>query len=65
MIGPIEVLLEILSADIWEIRVGCRVRVVFNEVALGGFDIAFNCGEGKARETPYAIGNAMWRSPEG
>jgi len=35
-----------------------------SDVALGDFDIAFKSEGGKARETPYAIGNAMWRSPE-
>jgi len=37
------------------------------DVALGDFDIAFKSeSEGdKARETPHAIGNAMWRSSEG
>ncbi|KAI1826799.1 kinase-like domain-containing protein [Xylaria intraflava] len=34
-------------------------------VALGDFDIAFKSVGGRPRETPYAIGNAMWRSPEG
>ena len=35
------------------------------DVALGDFDIAFNSDHGQPRETPYAVGNAMWRSPEG
>lgn len=35
------------------------------EVALGDLDIAFKTEGGKARETPHAIGNVMWRSPEG
>ncbi|KAF2744599.1 kinase-like protein [Sporormia fimetaria CBS 119925] len=35
------------------------------DVALGDFDIAFKLEDGEARNTPYAIGNAMWRSPEG
>ena len=35
------------------------------DVALGDFDIAFKSEGGKPRQTPYAIGNAMWRSPEG
>jgi serine/threonine protein kinase len=34
-------------------------------VALGDFDIAFKSEGGESRQTPYAIGNAMWRSPEG
>ncbi|KAH9220257.1 kinase-like domain-containing protein [Leptodontidium sp. 2 PMI_412] len=36
-----------------------------SDVVLGDFDIAFKSEGGKARETPHAIGNAMWRSPEG
>lgn len=36
-----------------------------SDVALGDFDIAFKSEGSKARATPYAIGNAMWRSPEG
>jgi serine/threonine protein kinase len=35
------------------------------DVALGDFDIAFKSEGGEPRQTPYAIGNAMWRSPEG
>ncbi|PSN59785.1 kinase-like protein [Corynespora cassiicola Philippines] len=35
------------------------------DVALGDFDIAYELKDGEARNTPYAIGNAMWRSPEG
>ncbi len=35
------------------------------DVALGDFDIAFQCEEGESRQTPHAIGNVMWRSPEG
>jgi serine/threonine protein kinase len=35
------------------------------DVALGDFDIAFKSEGGESRQTPYAIGNAMWRSPEG
>ncbi|OAA68354.1 Protein kinase-like domain protein [Niveomyces insectorum RCEF 264] len=34
-------------------------------VNLGDFDIAFKSEGGRPRQTPYAIGNAMWRSPEG
>jgi serine/threonine protein kinase len=34
-------------------------------VALGDFDIAFKLEGGEPRQTPYAIGNVMWRSPEG
>ncbi|KAJ0162091.1 Serine/threonine-protein kinase ppk4 [Colletotrichum tanaceti] len=35
------------------------------DVALGDFDIAYKLADGQSRQTPYAIGNAMWRSPEG
>ncbi|KAI1395214.1 kinase-like domain-containing protein [Hypoxylon fuscum] len=35
------------------------------DVALGDFDIAFQLEDGAPRQTPYAIGNVMWRSPEG
>jgi serine/threonine protein kinase len=35
------------------------------DVALGDFDIAFKSEGGEPRQTPYAIGNVMWRSPEG
>jgi serine/threonine protein kinase len=34
-------------------------------LALADFDIAFKSEDGEPRQTPYAIGNAMWRSPEG
>ncbi|KAF1840645.1 kinase-like protein [Cucurbitaria berberidis CBS 394.84] len=34
-------------------------------VALGDFDIAFKLDSGASLRTPYAIGNVMWRSPEG
>ncbi|KAI9711553.1 MAG: hypothetical protein M1820_002118 [Bogoriella megaspora] len=36
-----------------------------SDVALGDFDITFKSEGRKPRETPYAIGNVMWRSPEG
>jgi serine/threonine protein kinase len=36
-----------------------------SDVALGDFDIAFKPESGVPLQTPYAIGNAMWRSPEG
>lgn len=39
-------------------------KVVTN-VALGDLDIACKLKEGETRLTPHAIGNAMWRSPEG
>lgn len=32
---------------------------------LGDFDIAYHLEDGKALRTRHAIGNAMWRSPEG
>ncbi|KAK1569807.1 kinase-like domain-containing protein [Colletotrichum navitas] len=35
------------------------------DVALGDFDIAYKLEDEQFRQTPYAIGNAMWRSPEG
>ncbi|OAL56909.1 kinase-like protein [Pyrenochaeta sp. DS3sAY3a] len=35
------------------------------DVALGDFDIAYKLEKAESRQTPYAIGNAMWRSPEG
>lgn len=39
---------------------------VVSDAVLGDFDIAFQSEEGeKTRDTPYAVGNAMWRSPEG
>lgn len=38
---------------------------IVTDVALGDFDIAFKSEGGEPRQTPYAIGNAMWRSPEG
>ncbi|KAK5651308.1 hypothetical protein OQA88_12603 [Cercophora sp. LCS_1] len=34
-------------------------------VALGDFDIAYQSEHGEPRQTRHAIGNAMWRSPEG
>ena len=34
-------------------------------VALGDFDIAYKLESGMLLQTRYAIGNAMWRSPEG
>lgn len=38
---------------------------VVTSVALGDFDIACQLKEGETRITPHAVGNAMWRSPEG
>jgi serine/threonine protein kinase len=40
-------------------------RKIIGDVALGDFDIAFKSEHGEPRETPHAVGNAMWRSPEG
>ncbi|KAK3385633.1 kinase-like domain-containing protein [Podospora didyma] len=40
-------------------------KTTIGDVALGSFDIAFKSEHGEPRETPHAIGNAMWRSPEG
>ncbi|RMY82750.1 hypothetical protein D0864_07984 [Hortaea werneckii] len=33
--------------------------------ALGDFDLVCKCEQAKPLKTPYAIGNVMWRSPEG
>ncbi len=38
---------------------------IVTDVALSDFDIAFKSEGGEPRQTPYAIGNVMWRSPEG
>jgi serine/threonine protein kinase len=38
---------------------------IVSNAALGDFDFAFKCENAKPCSTPYAIGNAMWRSPEG
>lgn len=32
---------------------------------LGDFDLTFKSENARPCHTPYAIGNAMWRSPEG
>jgi len=40
-------------------------KKTIGDVALGDFDIAVKSEHGEPRETPYAVGNAMWRSPEG
>lgn len=40
-------------------------KKAIGDVALGDFDIAFKSEHGEPRVTPYAIGNVMWRSPEG
>ena len=34
-------------------------------MALGDFDISCKLSEGETRITLHAVGNAMWRSPEG
>jgi hypothetical protein len=38
---------------------------IVTDVALGDFDIAFKLENKEPRQTPFAIGNVMWRSPEG
>lgn len=38
---------------------------VVTDVVLGDFDIAFKSEGGEPLQTPYAIGNVMWGSPEG
>ena len=40
-------------------------KKVVTAVALGDFDITCKLKEGESRLTPHAVGNAMWRSPEG
>jgi hypothetical protein len=35
------------------------------DAALGDFDIVYHLDKGELLHTPHAIGNAMWRSPEG
>ena len=35
------------------------------DAVLGDFDLVFKWENAKPCHTPYAIGNAMWRSPEG
>jgi serine/threonine protein kinase len=40
-------------------------NVTVTDAALGDFDIAFKSEGGEPRQAPFAIGNAMWRSPEG
>ncbi|EPE05817.1 serine threonine protein kinase [Ophiostoma piceae UAMH 11346] len=36
-----------------------------SKTVLGDFDIAFHPPPGKRLDTPYPLGNVMWRSPEG
>ncbi|THX67085.1 kinase-like protein [Aureobasidium pullulans] len=43
---------------------GGDTKEIANAV-LGDFDIAYRLEDGKALRTRHAIGNAMWRSPEG
>ena len=38
---------------------------VITDAVLGDFDIAFKPEGGEPLQTPYALGNVMWRSPEG
>ena len=38
---------------------------IVTDVASGDFDIACTLKAGESRITPHAMGNAMWRSPEG
>ncbi|KAI4941938.1 hypothetical protein J4E91_010488 [Alternaria rosae] len=40
------------------------IKTITN-VALGDFDIAFKLETGALLQTTHAVGNAMWRSPEG
>lgn len=35
------------------------------DVALGDFDITYKCETGAMIQSTHAVGNAMWRSPEG
>ncbi|KAI7487523.1 kinase-like protein [Hortaea werneckii] len=41
---------------------GCKAVA---DAALGDFDLVCKCEQAKPLHTPYAIGNVMWRSPEG
>ncbi|KAI7240074.1 kinase-like protein [Hortaea werneckii] len=41
---------------------GCKT---VTDAALGDFDLVCKCEQAKPLSTPYAIGNVMWRSPEG
>ncbi|KAK6440304.1 hypothetical protein LTR95_003468 [Oleoguttula sp. CCFEE 5521] len=36
-----------------------------NNAVLGDFDLTFKSENAKPCQTPYALGNVMWRSPEG
>jgi serine/threonine protein kinase len=40
-------------------------KEIVTDVALDDFDIACKLEDGYAFQTPHAIGNVMWRSPEG
>ncbi|KAI7340762.1 kinase-like protein [Hortaea werneckii] len=41
---------------------GCKT---VTDAALGDFDLVCKCEQAMPLNTPYAIGNVMWRSPEG
>ncbi|RMY90897.1 hypothetical protein D0862_09851 [Hortaea werneckii] len=41
---------------------GCKT---VTDAALGDFDLVCKCEQARPLHTPYAIGNVMWRSPEG
>lgn len=56
--------LDIKPDNILVNLVGGDTKEIANAV-LGDFDIAYRLGDGKALRTRHAIGNAMWRSPEG
>ena len=47
----------------WTLQSDDMVSVT--NAALGDFDITVALRAGDAHETPYAVGNVMWRSPEG
>ncbi|CAK7275440.1 hypothetical protein SEPCBS119000_006695, partial [Sporothrix epigloea] len=40
-------------------------RKTITDVALGDFDIAYKPERGEPHQTPFPIGNVIWRSPEG
>jgi serine/threonine protein kinase len=44
---------------------GSEGKQKVTDVVLGDFDIACKLEPGAMRLTPHAVGNAMWRSPEG
>lgn len=47
----------------WDCNAEGEYRV--SNAALGDFDLAFKSENGASYSSPYAIGNVMWRSPEG